>query len=315
MRIILCTICTMLTLLVFAINYYEDIDKKPIEKPKYTIGVVLKAMDSEHWLAVRSSMQKAASEHNINLIVLHATNESAYLEQNKIITDLLKNNIDAIIISSCNINESEAYLNLARTKQIPVFSMDEKLTGIPYIGSDNYNIGKKAAIYLSQHLPPGSYVGVIAGSASQDAHIQRTAGFVDYIKNHSNLKISTCLADDTKYRQATIQTEKMLADYPQTKGLFVTSAIMALGAAEVIDNSNNSIKIIGVDTQNDAIMAIKNHKIDAMISQDGNETGRLAINIVMNYLENHVKPNENNYIENDLITLDNADKYLMQEDF
>ena len=90
---------------------------------------------------------------------------------------------------------------------------------------------------------------------------------------------------------------------------------MALGAAEVIDNSAKSVKIIGVDTQNDAIMAIKNHKIDAMISQDGNETGVLAINIVMKYLENHIVPQENNYIENNLITLDNADDYLMQEDF
>lgn len=315
MRIIICTICIMLTLLVFATNYYKALNRQFIEVPRYTIGVVLKAMDSEHWLAVRSSMQKTAAENNINLIVLYATDESAYPEQNKIITDLLENDINAIIISSCNINESKEYLNLAPKKHIPIFSLDEKLSGIPYIGSDNYNIGKKAAVYMVQNLPSGSYVGVIAGSSSQDAHIQRTAGFVDYIKNHSDLKISTCLADDTKYRQATIQTEKLLADYPQTKGVFVTSAIMALGAAEVIDNNNKQVKIVGVDTQNDAIMAIKNHKIDAMISQDGNETGKLAISIVMNYLENHIKPPENSYIENDVITLDNADEFLMQEDF
>lgn len=315
MRIILCSICTMLTLLVFAINYYNAIDRQTIEIPKYTVGVVLKAMDSEHWLAVRSSMQKSAQEHNINLIVLYATDESAYKEQNKIITDLIENDIDALIISSCNINESTTYLNLASQKQIPVFSLDEKLKNIPYIGSDNYNIGKKAAMYMADNLPAGSYVGVIAGSSTQDAHIQRTNGFVDYIKNHTDLKISTCLADDTKYRQATIQTEKLLQDYPQTNGVFVTSAIMALGTAEVIDNNHKSVKIIGVDTQNDAIMAIKNHKIDAMVSQDGNETGKLAIDIVINYLENHIIPNENNYIENDLITLENADDYLMQEDF
>ena len=315
MRITICSICTMLTLLIFAINYYNAIDKQTIKVPKYTVGVVLKAMDSEHWLAVRSSMQKSAQEHNINLIVLYATDEYAYEEQNKIITDLIENDIDALIISSCNINESATYLNLASQKQIPVFSLDEKLKNIPYIGSDNYNIGKKAAMYMADNLPAGSYVGVIAGSSTQDAHIKRTNGFVDYIKNHTDLKISTCLSGDIKYRQATIQTEKLLQYYPQTNGIFVTSAIMTLGTAEVIDNNHKSVKIIGVDTQNDAIMAIKNHKIDAMISQNGNETGKLAIDIVINYLENHIVPNENNYIENDLITLENADDYLMQEDF
>lgn len=315
MRITICSICTMLTLLIFAINYYNAIDKQTIKIPKYTVGVVLKAMDSEHWLAVRSSMQKSAQEHNINLIVLYATDEYAYEEQNKIITDLIENDIDALIISSCNINESATYLNLASQKQIPVFSLDEKLKNIPYIGSDNYNIGKKAAMYMADNLPAGSYVGVIAGSSTQDAHIKRTNGFVDYIKNHTDLKISTCLSGDIKYRQATIQAEKLLQYYPQTNGIFVTSAIMTLGTAEVIDNNHKSVKIIGVDTQNDAIMAIKNHKIDAMISQNGNETGKLAIDIVINYLENHIVPNENNYIENDLITLENADDYLMQEDF
>lgn len=121
MRIILCSICTMLTLLVFATNYYNAIDKQTITVPKYTVGVVLKAMDSEHWLAVRSSMQKAAKEHNLNLIVLYATDEAAYREQNKIITDLINNDIDALIISSCNISESSAYLNLAEQNISPYF--------------------------------------------------------------------------------------------------------------------------------------------------------------------------------------------------
>ena len=316
MRIIICTICLFMTLILFiAFVPIQDTSDKNFNPPKYTVGVVLKAMDSEHWLAVRSSMQKTAQAKNINLIILWADNESAYKEQNKIIIDLLNNHVDAILISPCNIYESSKYLKLAKEKNIPIFSLDERLDNIPYIGSDNYKIGALAGQYFSQNLPSGSQVAVIAGSKVQDAHIERSRGFTDYINNYTDLKIIKCLADDTKYRQATIQAEKLLQEYPHTKGIFVTSAIMALGTIEATDKISPHIQIVGVDTQNDAILAIKNHKIDAMISQDGHEVGTLAINVVADYLTHNKTINKTNYIENNIITLENADDYSMQEDF
>lgn len=322
MRIFIYVICIMIGFTLLINVLFASGDEKTNSAPQYTIGVVLKAMDSEHWLAVRSSMQKAAQANNINLIILWPNNESAYEEQNQIVTDLLNNDVDAVLISPCNIYQSEDYLKLAKEKNIPIFALDERLPNVPYIGSDNYAIGKKAAMYMAEHLPDGAEVGVISGSANQDAHLQRVQGFVDYITEHSNLKISECLADETKYRQATIQTENLLAKHPQTRGIFVTSAIMTLATIEVTDNIEPHIYIVGVDTQNDAITAVKNKKIDAMISQDGHETGALAINIVTNYLtkqQNNTNLDTSyltpNYIKNDVITIDNADNYLMQEDF
>ena len=147
--------------------------------PKYTIGVVLKAMDSEHWLSVRSGMTEAAQQNNMRLIVITAENETAFAEQNKIISDLLANDIDALIVSPTNINHTKEFVDAAQVKNIPVFSIDEEIDGIAYIGSNNYKIGQMAAAFMSQNLPDGSEVSVISGSANQNAHIQRTAGFVD----------------------------------------------------------------------------------------------------------------------------------------
>ena len=92
----------------------------------------------------------------------------------------------------------------------------------------------------------------------------------------------------------------------------MTSAIMTLGVIEVTENF--PVMIVGVDTQNDAIMAVKNGKIDALISQDGHESGKLAIEVVAAYLNN--QPIERyNFISNELITAENAEEFLLQEDF
>ena len=295
----------MLAMLLIAVVSYSM--QKSEEKPQksYTIGVVLKAMDSEHWLSVRSGMTEAAQQKNMRLIVITAENETAFDEQNKIIDDLLNNGV-----SPTNINHTQEFIDAAQIKNIPVFSIDEEIPEIPYIGSNNYAIGEMAAAFMAKNLPDGAEVSVISGSANQNAHIQRTAGFVDYIEKNSALKIGATMAAETQYRQAMRQAEKLLRERPNTRGIFISSAIMTLGVIEVAEN----LIIVGVDTQNDAINAIKNGKIDALISQDGHESGKLAIEIVAAHLNN--QPVEKyNFISNELITAENAEEFLLQEDF
>ena len=299
-------------LLIAVISYSVQKSEETLSPPKYTIGVVLKAMDSEHWLSVRSGMTEAAQRNNMRLIVITAENETAFAEQNKIIDDLLANDIDALIVSPTNINHTAEFVATAQKKNIPVFSIDEEIDGIVYIGSDNYAVGRMAAAFMAENLPDGAEVSVISGSANQNAHIQRTVGFVDYIEKNSALRIGKTMAAETQYRQAMNQAEKLLRERPNTRGIFVTSAIMTLGVIEATEDF--PIMVVGVDTQNDAIMAVKNGKIDALISQDGHESGKLAIEVVAAHLNNQ-PVQKYNFIRNELITATNAEQFLLQEDF
>ena len=54
---------TLAMLLIAVVSYSIQKSDKIFSPPKYTIGVVLKAMDSEHWLSVRSGMTEAAQNH------------------------------------------------------------------------------------------------------------------------------------------------------------------------------------------------------------------------------------------------------------
>lgn len=304
---------TLLAMLLIAVvSYSMQKSERTFSPPKFTIGVVLKAMDSEHWLSVRSSMTEAAGRHNMRLIVITAENETAFAEQNKIISDLLDNDIDALIVAPTNIHHTKEFVDAAQKKNIPVFSIDEEIDGIAYIGSNNYAVGQMAAAFMAENLPAGSEISVISGSANQTAHTQRTAGFVDYVEKNSSLTIGATTAAETQYRQAMTQAEKLLRSRPNTRGIFVTSAIMTLGVIEATENF--PVMIVGVDTQNDAIMAVKSGNIDALISQDGHESGRLAIEVVAAHLNNQpVK--KDNFISNELITAANAEHFLLQEDF
>ena len=106
----------------------------------------------------------------------------------------------------------------------------------------------------------------------------------------------------------------MLRQHPAIQGLFVTSAIMTLGAIDALDAANGQrpfVHIIGVDTQNDALAALRLGRIDAMISQDGHETGKLAIDLIAKELQGETVQGDH-FIQNDVIT--QGDAYQMKED-
>lgn len=287
--------------------------QEEMSRPAYTVGVVLKAMDSEHWLAVRSSMQKAAEENHIRLIVMTPENEAAYGEQNQIIEDLLQEGIDALIVSPVNIHHTAQWVEEAQQRGIPLLTIDEKLPGIPYVGSDNYRIGQMAAEEMAKRLPAGASVGILAGSVNQDAHMKRTAGFRDYLREHTDLHLVAVAAEDTKYRQAALESADMLRQHPDIRGLFVTSAVMTLGVIDATEGNQLPIHIIGVDTQSDALAALRLGRIDAMISQDGHESGKMAIDLIVKELQGEGIDGDH-FISNEVITKGDADAYQMKED-
>lgn len=68
-----------------------------------------------------------------------------------------------------------------------------------------------------------------------------------------------------------------------------------------------------MDTQNDALAALRLGRIDAMISQDGHETGKLAIDLIAKELQGETVQGDH-FIQNDVITQGDADAYQMKED-
>lgn len=62
-----------------------------------------------------------------------------------------------------------SYLEYAKSKNIPVFMIDERVEGIPYIGSNNYRIGQMAGAYLAERMSGYGKIGIIMGNRQQNA--------------------------------------------------------------------------------------------------------------------------------------------------
>lgn len=286
------------------------------DNPKRTVVAILKAMDSLHWLSVADGMQKAADDYHIDLTILWPETESEVAVQFQILEDAMISKPDAIALAPCDSGSAQQYTQQIKENGIELFYIDEEPehgAEEPYVGSDNYLSGQMAAQALAEELPEGAQVAVIGGSQKQRAHDKRANGFQDFIKQETTLQCLEIIeVPDCTLTGGRDAMQKLLEKYPDIQGVFCASAMMVMGALEQCRVAQREdIRLVGMDTQSDALTAVKNGAIVAMVSQNGYDMGYRMIQTIAAKLDGDEIPNTT-YVENTLITQENVDIFLKE---
>ncbi|HWQ80197.1 MAG TPA: substrate-binding domain-containing protein [Anaerovoracaceae bacterium] len=285
------------------------------EPPKYTIGVLLKSMNSQHWMEMRSGIQDAALRYRAEIILLYPEDETKAEQQEMMFYDLLDAEPDAILFAPCDSDDCKELVESAYKKGIPVFSLDTRARDVdlPYIGADNYLVGQLAAQRLSALLKDEDQVGIISGVKNQMSHVERIEGFFDQIESEGRLSVAGIRYADSDFKLAMEETKQLLAENPSLKGIFSTSAVMGLGVIEECKAEflSYNINIVAVDTQDDALSAVKNGMLQGLVTQDGYEAGYKGVATVVNSLSGGAVP-KNVYIDTQMLTRANIDEFLTE---
>ena len=287
-----------------------------VQADRPSVIAIVKAMDSLHWLSVEEGLDQAALQSGVDLNVLWPDEEDDVETQKRMIQDAVTAKPDALILAPCDSAQVQPYIQELQAQGTKLLYMDEEggdRSGIPYVGSDNYHAGELAAEKLAESLPEDAKVAVIAGSQSQMAHQKRAGGFTDYIEKNTSLQVvsvkevpGTTLAGGRKAMQ------EILEEDPDVAGVFCASAMLVMGALENNEATGRTeIRLVGMDTQSDALSALENGKILAMISQNGYEIGYTALLQAVSSLEGTEVP-EKTYVSNEVITKETADTFLQK---
>lgn len=280
--------------------------------PDYTVGVVLKTQSSEHWLRIRSGMEYAAAQENIELLLSWPTDELATEEQRDMIADMLRCDIDALVVAPCDSWDCDWFRAEAEQKGIPVFTADTAALDceLPYIGSNPEKIGDTAAGYMQQTLPAGSKVGILTGFRRQQSLAARTNAFRTALQEGNQLQLIGVTDDCLTFASALEAARSMLAE--GADALFCTSAVLGLGAAAAARETQSDVCIVAVDTQDDALKAVETGAFDALITQSGEEIGQKTIETVAAALRGQTPPAQT-YISGELLTGDNISEFLTRQ--
>lgn len=279
---------------------------------KYTIGVVTKSGTSEYWMSLCEGMEQAADEYGMEVIILQPDSEKNKEAQIKMMETLTEKNVDIVAVSPVDSKDEETYLKAALEKEIPVITFDDGFDSqeIPYIGIDNEKAGYELMKYMAEQMNHTGQVGIIAGPLSQRCHRLRIEGAKKYLEEEKNMKLVYVESGYSNLQMKETEIKRLQQEYPKVEGVMVTSAATAMGFVDAV--SDQGMNIVSVDAQSDAVSALQQGKITALMAQSGYDVGYETVRYIEEQRNQEAKET-GKILDFPMLTQSNVDEYVLSD--
>jgi ABC-type sugar transport system substrate-binding protein len=258
---------------------------------------------------------KAEAEALGNITVIESDGQDQTPKQTADVETAITQGVDGIVISPKDVDAMAPALQQAVDAGIPVVTIDRRVNNVPgilaHVGADNVKGGEAQGQLIMELFPDGATIVNLQGSPGASPAIDRNQGL------HNVLD-----AQADKYKIVAEQT----ANFRRADGLSVTESIlggmdsppdvivaanddMALGAIEALKARNFSdVVVIGFDALPEALAAVRDGSLTATIEQFPGGQSRGAVQALVKFLREGVKPEQLVLLTPKAITKDNLDE-------
>jgi len=229
-------------------------------------------------IAETQSIRDEAKKRGVKkLLVTNA--QSQLSKQISDIQDMLAQGAQALIVAPLNSAGLEPALAAARSKGVPVLTIDRKVNAQPckdylaFIGSDFTEQGKRAADAMIKATDGKGKVAILLGSSGNNVTTERTAGFVDQVKAQApGLQIVAQQTGDFARDKGQQVMEQLIQANPGITAVYAENDEMALGAITALKSAGKKpgqdVKIVSIDGTRNAVQAVVDGEINAVIESN-----------------------------------------------
>ena len=257
------------------------------KRPRKCVIGLSQCMLGDAWrqVMVNDMRIEACNYDDVEIVVKDANNDNdTQIEQ---IRELIDQKVDVLIVSPYQSGPVSVAVEEAYEAGIPTIITDRKVETDLYttfIGADNYAIGQAAGRYASRYLPKDAVILEIWGLRETSPAQERHQGFVDVLKDRSDL---TYRSLDGEYLYDTTAVRIKQLEHPEEIDfVYSHNDMMAIVAREYflrLDSvRGKNLPIIGVDAVPGAgLDAVSDGRINAsfLYSTGGGEVVRTAMQI------------------------------------
>ncbi|MBC7616211.1 MAG: LacI family DNA-binding transcriptional regulator [Pedobacter sp.] len=275
--------------------------------------------ETEFWDAPIKGIEMAEAEIKQFGIVIDKyfydqNDKESFVKQTK---NILKTEIDGILVAPIFIEESLAFSKLCNLKKIPQVFINSDIPNearLSYIGPDLFQSGHLSAHMVNYLVTTGDKILIVNISKEIDSYhhlLRKEEGFISYFKDHQKQIriIKTDITPNTDYHSISARLTEILAENKDVKAIFVTNSRVFSVAQFLEKTSLEHIFLVGYDFLSESIQHLKKGIIDFLICQKPQEQGYKGImalyqNVVLNA---EVEPTY--YMPIDIITKENYKSY------
>jgi ribose transport system substrate-binding protein len=268
-------------------------EAKKVEEYKYHFVLVPEELDNDYWRMVEEGAKKAAAEHGVFLE--YAGPKQANIDEHlKTIEMSLASKVDGIITQGLSDEQFTPLINRV-VEKLPVITIDTDAANskrMAYIGTDNYYSGFMAGKTLIEDTNGQAKVAIITGSFYANHQQQRVQGFRDAVESEEGISIITVEESEISRVRAAEKAYQILSDYPEVNAFYGTSALDAIGIAQVVEKfrDRNQVYIIGFDSLPETLKYIKKGTIKATVVQEPFEMGYKSVIMMIDLIKGKKVP-------------------------
>lgn len=256
---------------------------------KGEIAVIVKSANSNYWQNVQKGAQAAAKTlPNTTVTFQGPASESAVADEVNMVVNAVNRKVSGIVLAAADPDALVPAIKQAWEAHIPVVLIDSTIStdGDAYyqsfLSTDNTRAGELCAQRMIEKVGKTGKIAVMSYVPGAGSEIGRVGGFINYIKQHSNLTIVGPFYSQSQMANALNQTTDVLASNPDLKGIYGANEPTAVGMARAIAQAGKAGKLvaIGFDGNEDLQNFVKDGTLDSIIVQSSYKMGLDSVTAV-----------------------------------
>ena len=249
---------------------------------RLVIAVIPKSTGGEFWETVEAGARQAAQDLDVDIKWEGTLTETEIAEQNRIIENMINLGVDGMALAPLNQMAMRKPVQNVVDAGIPVVIFDSAVEGhahVSFVATHNKRGGSLGAEHLVQLMGnkkgPVMLMRFVQGTGSCEARAQ---GFIETVT------AAGCIKTASNTMEGFVKDGKLAIN-----GIFACNDRATLGVLAALEDLRKSgvqvdASFVGFDFNPKLVDSLQNGKIDALVSQDPNKMGYLAVQTIVAHL-------------------------------
>jgi ribose transport system substrate-binding protein len=261
-------------------------------KKNYNIALISKGFQHQFWQAVNSGAKDEATKLGVTITFEGPAAETEIQGQLQMLQAAIDRKPDAIGFAALDPKACVPLMEAAKAAKIPVVQFDAGCDDdypSNIAKTDSLKAGALAAEHMAKLMGDKGKIGIVGHSQINSTGVERRDGFVNEIKsNHPGISIADIQYGDGDHLKSADIAKAMIAAHPDMNGLYGTnegSAIGIVNAVKELGLPAGKMTVVGFDSGQTQIDAIKSGAMAGAITQDPIGIGRNTVDSAVRVIE------------------------------
>jgi ribose transport system substrate-binding protein len=252
-----------------------------------TIAVFTKNRTNPAYAAARLGAERVGRDLGVHIRHYVPQKPDDVDEQIALIDEAVAARPDAIVLVPVHPTAINAAIRKIVGAGIPLIGFLNRFSEkgpTTYIGSDDYPLALKIAIYLCEKLERRGELVVIEGPPESVTSLERVRGFHDAVTRFPQVRIAASICGDYQRDVAKRAAAELFNSGVRFDGVLAANDVMALGMIDALAAIGRESKVIGVNAIPEAVTAVGEGKLLATTDFDAMKMAALATEAAVRHL-------------------------------